>query len=155
MRHKNSVKQLGRTFSHRKAMFNNMLVSLFQHERIETTKQKAKVLKRLSEKIITRAKKNLLISDNDEAKKLHNKREVLKKIKNRDIVSKLFDDIAVRNKDRNGGYTRIFLLGNRRMGDNADMAIIELVERKKQEPKEIESTEKPAKKEKKEKKEKK
>ena len=133
MRHKNGVKQLGRTFSHRKAMFNNMLTSFFQHERIETTKQKAKVLKRLSEKMITRAKKNLDLADSNPEKALHNKREVLKKIKDRDIVAKLFNDIALRNKDRNGGYTRIYLLGNRRIGDNADMAIIELVERKKQE----------------------
>ncbi len=128
MRHKNSVRQLGRTSEHRKAMFSNMVTSLFLHERIVTTKTKAKELKRISEKLITRSKKNLLPDSND-AKKLHNKREVLKTVRDRDVMAKLFDDIAHRFKDRKGGYTRIYLLGNR-AGDAAEMAIIELVERK-------------------------
>jgi large subunit ribosomal protein L17 len=148
MRHKNSVRQLGRTSEHRKAMFSNMVTSFFLHERIVTTKTKAKELKRISEKLITRSKRNLLPDSND-AKKLHNKREVLKTVKDRSVMAKLFDDIAHRFKDRNGGYTRIYLLGNR-AGDAAEMAIIELVERKikeKTDPKDV--------KEKKEKKEKK
>ncbi len=129
MRHRNSVKQLGRTYSHRKAMFSNMVTSLFMHEKIITTKQKGKELKRISERLITRAKRNLELSDDDVGKKLHNKRIVMKKINNRDIVKKLFDDIAIRFKDRNGGYIRLYLLG-RRAGDAAEMAVVELVERK-------------------------
>ena len=128
MRHRNSVRQLGRTYSHRKAMFNNMVTSLFENERIITTKQKGKELKKISEKLITRAKKNLELTDKDAAKKLHNKREVMKVIKNRDIVKKLFDDIAPRFKDRKGGFTRLYLLG-RRQGDSAEMSLVELVEK--------------------------
>ena len=128
MRHKNKVKQLGRTHSHRKAMFENMVTSLFEHERIVTTKQKGKELKKISEKLITKAKNNIEIPENEEGKKLHNKREVFKVIKNRDVVSKLFDDIALRFKDRKGGYTRMYLLGLR-AGDAAEMAIVELVDR--------------------------
>lgn len=153
MRHRNNVKQLGRTYSHRKAMFSNMVTSLFKHERIVTTKQKAKELKKLSEKLISRARKNLELTD--EAKKLHNKREVMKVVKDRAIVKKLFEDIAPRNKDRNGGYTRILLLDNR-PGDAAEKAIIELVERtvvkeakKEKEDKKTEKAEKSGKKEKK------
>ena len=129
MRHRNSVRQLGKTYSHRKAMFSNMVTSLFMHEKIITTKQKGKELKRISERLITRAKRNLELSDDDIGKKLHNKRIVMKKINNRDIVKKLFDDIAIRFKDRNGGYIRLYLLG-RRPGDAAEMAVVELVERK-------------------------
>ena len=103
MRHRKSVKQLGRTHSHRKAMFGNMVTSFFRHERIQTTKQKGKELKRIAEKLITRAKRNIGLTSRDEGKKLHNKREVMRIIKDRDIVKKLFDDIAVRFKERNGG----------------------------------------------------
>ena len=127
MRKINNVKQLGRTSAHRKAMISNMITSLIQNERIVTTKQKAKILQSFSEKIITRAKKNLTAT---EAAALHNKREVMKTIKDRDAVAKLFDDIAKRVKDRNGGYTRIYLLGKKRAGDAAEQAIIELVDGK-------------------------
>jgi large subunit ribosomal protein L17 len=129
MRHKNKVKQLGKTQSHRKAMFNNMVTSLFDHERIVTTKQKGKELKKISEKLITKAKNNLDYSEEQEEKKLHNKREVLKVLKNRDVLKKLFEDIAPRFKERKGGYTRMYLLGQRQ-GDAAEMAIVELVERR-------------------------
>lgn len=129
MRHRNSVKQLGRTHAHRKAMYSNMVTSLFRHERIVTTKEKGKELKRISERLITRAKKNIDIPDKEENKKLHNKREVMKVIKDRDILKKLFEDIAPRFKDRKGGYTRIYLLG-KRAGDAAEMSIIELVEKR-------------------------
>ena len=128
MRNRNSVKQLGRTHSHRKMMFNNMVTSLFKHERIVTTKQKGKVLKRISEKLITRAKKNLELPDSEVGKKLHNKREVLKVVKDRDVMDKLFNNIAPRFKERKGGYTRIYLLGTR-PGDSAEMVIVELVDR--------------------------
>lgn len=125
MRHRNNVKQLGRTHAHRKAMFNNMVTSLFEHERIVTTKQKGKELKRLSEKLITRAKDNIE-NAGDPHKVLHNKREAMKIVNSRDVIAKLFDNIAPRFKDRNGGYTRMYLLG-KRAGDNAEMAMVELV----------------------------
>lgn len=129
MRHKNKVRILGRSHAHRKAMFENMVTSLFDHERIITTKEKGKELKIVSEKLITKAKKNILISDSEPEKKLHNKKEVFRVIKNKDVVKKLFDDIAPRFKDRKGGYTRMYLLG-KRDGDAAEMAVVELVERK-------------------------
>ncbi|HQI37964.1 MAG TPA: 50S ribosomal protein L17 [Spirochaetota bacterium] len=136
MRHRNNVRILGRSHEHRKAMFANMVTSLFQHERIMTTKQKGKELKRIAERLITRAKANLNLTENDNAKKLHNKREVMRLIHNEDVVKKLFDDIAPRFVTRPGGYTRMYLL-DRRQGDAAEMAIVELVVKteKKQEEK--------------------
>lgn len=154
MRHKNGVRQLGRTHSHRKAMFSNMVTSLFMEERIVTTKEKGKELKKISEKLITRAKGNLSLADGDADKKLHNKRMIMRIIRNRDIVKKLFDDIAVRFQSRNGGYTRLYLLG-RRPGDAAEMAIVELVDRKPKEAKAAKADEKGKKKEKSKDKEKK
>ena len=154
MRNRNSVRQLGRSHAHRKAMYENMATSLFLYERIVTTKEKGKELKRISERLITRAKKNLVLTDEDVAGKLHNKREVMRHIKNRDVVKKLFEEIAPRFKSRNGGYTRMYLLG-RRAGDAAEMAIVELVDRKAPEAA-VKDTEKgKAQKEKKEKKDKK
>jgi len=117
MRHLKKGRKLNRDKEHRKAMFSNMITSLLRHERIKTTTPKAKELRRYCEKIITRAKENTL----------HNKRIVMKKIKDRDIVAKLFDEIAPRYKNVNGGYTRIIKMGNR-LGDGAEMSIIELVE---------------------------
>lgn len=128
MRHRNNVRQLGRSHEHRRAMFANMVTSLFMHERIITTKYKGKELKRIAERLITRAKKNLSLTENDSARKLHNKREVMRLIKNEDVVKKLFDDIAPRFVTRPGGYTRMYLL-DRRKGDAAEMAIVELVVR--------------------------
>lgn len=133
MRNKNSVKQLGKNSSHRAAMFDNMIASLFMHERIVTTKQKGRVLKQMSERMITKAKRNLTLPEGEEARMLHNKREIMKSIKDRAVVKKLFDDIAPRFRERNGGYTRMYLLGSR-VGDNAEMAIVELVERVKADP---------------------
>ncbi|HOT45313.1 MAG TPA: 50S ribosomal protein L17 [Spirochaetota bacterium] len=149
MRHRNGVKQLGRTHAHRKAMFGNMVTSLFRHERIVTTKEKGKELKRISERLITRAKRNMDIPDKEENRKLHNKRQVMKVIKDRDIIKKLFEDIAPRYKDRKGGYTRIYLLG-KRAGDAAEMSIIELVDKRVVEKK-AEAKDKEDRKEKKEK----
>jgi len=149
MRHRNSVKQLGRSHAHRKAMFGNMVTSLFRHERIVTTKEKGKELKRISERLITRAKRNMDIPDKEENRKLHNKRQVMKVIKDRDIIKKLFEDIAPRYKDRKGGYTRIYLLG-KRAGDAAEMSIIELVDKRVVEKK-AEAKDKEDRKEKKEK----
>ena len=128
MRHLNKTKQLSKTHSHRKAMFSNMATSLFECESIVTTIDKAKVLKSFAEKLITKAKKANLSNATD-ADKLHKKRLVMKFINDNTIVAKLFDDIAVRNANRAGGYTRIMLLG-KRPGDAAEKAIIELVEKK-------------------------
>ena len=116
MRHLNRIKKFSRTRAHKKAMFSNMMVSFFQNGKIKTTTAKAKELRRLSEKIITRARENTL----------HNKRIVLSKVKDRDIVAKLFDEIAPRYQNVNGGYTRIIKLGSR-MGDGAELSLIELV----------------------------
>jgi len=111
-------------------MFSNMVTSLFKHERIITTKQKGKELKRISERLITRARKNLELTDEQVGEKLHHKRIVMRRIHDRDIVKKLFDDIALRYKDSNqGGYVRLYLLG-KRPGDAAEMALVELVKRK-------------------------
>ncbi len=117
MRHLKRGKRFNRDNEHRRAMFSNMMVAFFQQETLKTTTAKAKELKRLSEKVITRAKENTL----------HNKRVVLSKLKNRDIVAKLFDEIAPKYKDVNGGYTRIIRLG-RRLGDGAELSIVELVD---------------------------
>ena len=117
MRHLKKSTRLGRDREHREAMFSNLVVSLFQNERIKTTVVKAKELRRRSERLITRAKDPTL----------HNKRIVLRKIKNRDAVAKLFDDIAPRYKNIQGGYTRIIRLG-RRLGDGAELSYVELVE---------------------------
>ena len=117
MRHLKRVKKFNKSRSHAKAMFANMMISFFHYERIKTTTTKAKELRRLVEKMITRAKENTL----------HNKRVILGKIKDRDVVAKLFDEIAPRYKNVNGGYTRIIKLGNR-MGDGAELSLLELVE---------------------------
>ena len=128
MRKRNKVKQLNRTASHRRAMLRNMATSLFEHERIVTTRARSKVLRSYAEKLITRARVNLDESVSP-AGKLHNRREILKDIANEDIVVKLFNDIAPRFKDRPGGYTRIIHLPER-YSDSASMSIIELVDRK-------------------------
>jgi large subunit ribosomal protein L17 len=117
MRHLNGVKKFSRTRAHKKSMFSNMMVSFFENERIQTTSAKAKELRRLSEKTITRAKENTL----------HNKRIIFSRIGDRDIVAKLFEDIAPRYKNVNGGYTRIIKLGKRK-GDGAELSLLELVE---------------------------
>jgi len=117
MRHLKRVKKFSRTRAHKKSMFSNMMVSFFENERIQTTSAKAKELRRLSEKAITRAKENTL----------HNKRILFSRIGDRDIVAKLFEDIAPRYKNVNGGYTRIIKLGQRK-GDGAELSMLELVE---------------------------
>jgi large subunit ribosomal protein L17 len=127
MNKRNKVKQLNRTYNHRKAMINNMVTSLFEHERIESSLAKIKVVRSFAEKLITRAKKNLNQITIEES--LHNKREVMRKIHNREIVIKLFEDIAPRFKEVNGGYTRIFKLVNR-PSDNTEMGILELTNKK-------------------------
>ena len=108
--------RLGGSASHQKAMLANLATSLFEHGRITTTEAKAKRLRPYAEKIITHAK----------AGKLANRREVLKDIRDKDVVHTLFDEIGPRVANRDGGYTRIVKLENRK-GDNAPMAVIELV----------------------------
>ncbi|MBN1525282.1 MAG: 50S ribosomal protein L17 [Spirochaetales bacterium] len=119
MRHRVATKKLGMMTAHRKAVLRNMMISLFKHERIRTTKQKAKVLRSIAEKAITRAK-----VDN-----LHNRRIIAKKIHDKPVLDKLFKVIAPRFAERNGGYTRILKL-RQRITDAADMVFIELVDRK-------------------------
>ncbi len=116
MRHKKSGRKLGRSSSHREAMYRNMVTSLLEHERIVTTREKAKELRPIAEKMITLAKRG----------DLHARRQALSYIRSKDIVHKLFTDIQEQFADRNGGYTRIIQTGVRR-GDCASMAIIELV----------------------------
>jgi len=116
MRHRKSGRKLGRTTSHREAMFRNMVTSLFEHERIVTTTPKAKEARSIADKMITLAKKG----------DLHAKRQALSYIRSKDIVAKLFDVIQLKFADRNGGYTRIIQTGVRQ-GDAAPMAILELV----------------------------
>ncbi|MCP3892745.1 MAG: 50S ribosomal protein L17 [Desulfobulbaceae bacterium] len=116
MRHKYSGRKLGRTSSHRMAMFRNMVTSLFEHERIVTTTEKAKELRPIAEKMITLGKRG----------DLHARRQALSFIRSKDVVDKLFSEIKDKFEDRKGGYTRILKTGIRR-GDAASMAIIELV----------------------------
>lgn len=118
MRHGNSGKQLGRTSSHRKAMFKNMMVSLILHEMIKTTLPKAKELRRFVEPLITLAKEDTL----------HRRRLAYARLRDRDMVTKLFNEIGPFFKTRPGGYLRI-LKCDFRKGDNAPMAIVELVGR--------------------------
>jgi large subunit ribosomal protein L17 len=118
MRHRNSGRQLNRNSSHRKAMFQNMTVSLLNHEIIKTTLPKAKELRRFAEPLITMAR-------NDS---VHKRRVAFSRLRDRDTVTKLFNELGPRYKDRPGGYTRILKSGYR-AGDNAPMAYIELVDR--------------------------
>ncbi|EPG64478.1 50S ribosomal protein L17 [Leptospira wolffii] len=128
MNKRNKVKHLNREKGHRDALINNMITSLFKYERIESTQAKLKVVRSHAEKIITRAKRNL-VADIAPAVALHNKREVLKRVKDRNIVTKLFEDIAVRYASTNGGYTRLLKLVNR-PSDNSEVGILELTARK-------------------------
>ena len=117
MRHRKKGRKLSRTPSHRRATLRNMATSLFLHERIETTTAKAKELRPYAERLITLARRG----------DLHARRLAARKIQDRQVLGKLFDDIAPRFAERPGGYTRVLKLGNRR-GDAADMSLIELVD---------------------------
>jgi len=118
MRHRKSGKQLNRNSSHRKAMFKNMANSLIDHEVIRTTLPKAKELRRFIEPIITTSKTDSVAK----------RRLVFSRLRDRDSVTKLFNDLAPRYKDRPGGYLRILKCGFR-TGDSAPMAFVELVDR--------------------------
>ncbi|MBB4123876.1 50S ribosomal protein L17 [Martelella radicis] len=118
MRHKNAGRKLNRTASHRKAMFANMAVSLIVHEQIVTTLPKAKEIRPIVEKLITLGKRG----------DLHARRQAIAQVKDVEAVKKLFDVLASRYAERNGGYTRIMKAGFR-YGDNAPLAVIEFVDR--------------------------
>ncbi|MEZ5331526.1 MAG: 50S ribosomal protein L17 [Thermoanaerobaculia bacterium] len=117
MRHNVAGRKLGRTSEHRKAMMRNQLVSLIQAGRIQTTLAKAKALRPVAEKVITRSKTDTV----------HSRRMVGRWIQDRDVIKKLFHEIGPRVADRPGGYTRIVKLGPRQ-GDGAERAVIELVD---------------------------
>ncbi|RXG12589.1 LSU ribosomal protein L17P [Leeuwenhoekiella aestuarii] len=117
MRHGKKNNHLGRQTAHRKSMLANMACSLIEHKRINTTVAKAKALKQFVEPLVTKSKEDTT----------HNRRIVMSKLRQKDAVAELFRDVAVKVGDRPGGYTRIIKLGNR-LGDNADMAMIELVD---------------------------
>lgn len=117
MRHGKKVAHLGRKSAHRKAMLANMACSLIEHKRIQTTVTKAKALKQFVEPLVTKSKTDTT----------HNRRLVFSSLRNKYAVAELFRSVAVKVGDRPGGYTRIIKLGNR-LGDNADMAMIELVD---------------------------
>lgn len=117
MRHGKKVNHLSRQTGHRKSMLANMACSLIEHKRINTTVAKAKALKQFVEPLITKSKEDTT----------HNRRIVFSYLRNKYGVTELFREVAAKVGDRPGGYTRIIKLGNR-LGDNADMAMIELVD---------------------------
>ncbi|ADU91468.1 50S ribosomal protein L17 [Taylorella equigenitalis] len=118
MRHRQGLRKLNRTSSHRLAMFRNMSVSLIQHEAIKTTLPKAKELRRIIEPLITLAKENSVA----------NQRLAFARLRDRAAVAKLFNELGPRFKERPGGYTRVLKMGFRQ-GDNAPMAYMEFVDR--------------------------
>jgi large subunit ribosomal protein L17 len=117
MRHKVAGRKLGRDTAHRKALFRNLVTELFRHEQIRTTEAKAKAVRPQAERLITLAKRG----------DLHSRRMAARDVQDPEILQKLFDEIAGRYEDREGGYTRIYKLGPRQ-GDAAPMALISLVE---------------------------
>ena len=118
MRHGHGLRKLNRTSEHRQAMLRNMMISLLTHEAIKTTVPKAKELRRVVEPMITLAKEDSVA----------NRRLAFNRLRDRDIVTKLFNELGPRFKARPGGYTRILMMGFR-VGDNAPMALVELVDR--------------------------
>lgn len=118
MRHRHGMRKLNRTSSHRLAMFRNMSVSLIKHEAIKTTLPKAKELRRVIEPLITLAKKPTVA----------NRRTAFARLRDREAVTKLFDELGPRFQERNGGYTRVLKMGFRQ-NDNAPMAYMEFVDR--------------------------
>ena len=126
MRHRKSGRQLNRNSSHRKAMFKNMAASLFENELIKTTVPKAKELRRVAEPLITLSKKDTVA----------NRRLAFSRLRRKDVVKKLFEELGTRYQERPGGYLRILKCGYR-SGDNAPMAYVELVDR----PGPVEATE--------------
>jgi large subunit ribosomal protein L17 len=130
MRHRQSGRKLNRNSSHRKAMFRNMAASLLDHEVIKTTLPKAKELRRVAEPLITMAKSDSVA----------NRRMAFNRLRDRDVVTKLFNELGPRYKDRPGGYLRILKMGFR-SGDQAPMALVELVDRPETDTAEFEAAE--------------
>jgi large subunit ribosomal protein L17 len=124
MRHRVAGRILGRSSDHRRALRRNLITQFFMHEQIETTEAKARVIRPAAEKLITLAKRGL---EKDVNGQVHARRLAASRLYGKEVVAKLFDEIAPRYKERPGGYTRMIKLG-RRQGDNAEMALIELVE---------------------------
>ncbi len=124
MRHRLAGRQFGRNSSHRKALFRNLVTSLLEHGHIETTEAKAKEIRGIADRMITLGKKG----------DLNAKRMAFSYIQSRDVVAKLFSEIAPRSAERNGGYTRV-IKSRVRLGDSASMAIIELVDKEGAAPK--------------------
>jgi len=118
MRHRVRARKLGRSPTHRVAMYRNLVTSLLEHGRVRTTDAKAKGVRRLAERMITLGKRG----------DLHARRRALRVIRSREVAARVFDDLAERYRDRPGGYTRVMKLGNRR-GDAAALSIVELVAR--------------------------
>ena len=135
MRHRNGFNKLNRDSAHRKALLRNMTTMLFKHERIVTTKAKALEVRRVAEKMITRAKED----------SVHNRRLIARSIKDEAVLAKLFNEIGVRMKERNGGYTRVLKLGMRN-NDAAKLVVLELVDRAADDSKENKKKERKAKK---------
>ena len=126
MRHHKSGRKLNRNSSHRKAMFSNMAASLLHHEVIKTTLPKAKELRRVAEPLITMARVDTV----------HKRRLAFSRLRDRDVVTKLFNELGPRYKERPGGYLRILKMGFR-AGDKAPMALVELVDRPQQDETEV------------------
>ena len=122
MRHRISGRTLGRHGGHRKALFRNLIKDLYTHERITTTEAKARSIRSDAEKLITKAKRGI-----DGGNRVHAQRQVVAYLNDKTIARKVFDELAVRYEDRNGGYTRMVKIG-KRQGDAADMVILELVD---------------------------
>jgi|SaaInlStandDraft_1057018.scaffolds.fasta_scaffold05908_4 large subunit ribosomal protein L17 len=123
MKHRVKGRTLGRSHSHRTAMLKNLVCSLFIHESITTTEPRAKEARSLAEKMVTLAKRGTL----------HARRQAIKKLDNKDVVAKLFEDVAKRNPERQGGYTRILKLDETRLGDSAPKVVFMLVDAKAEE----------------------
>lgn len=123
MRHRVSGRTLGRHPGHRKALYRNLIKELYKHERIVTTEAKARSVRSDAEKLITKAKRGLA----GRVDRVHAQRQVVAFLNDKGLATKVFDDIAPRYADRNGGYTRMIKLG-KRQGDAADMVILELVD---------------------------
>ncbi|MEA3335819.1 MAG: 50S ribosomal protein L17 [Chloroflexota bacterium] len=121
MRHKKAGRRLGRSTGHRRALYRNLTLQLFEHEVIHTTEAKAKSVRPQAEKLITLAKRGR------QGNRVHAQRIAMARLNNKEIVRKLFDDLAPRFEDRAGGYTRITKLGPRK-GDGAEIVQFELVE---------------------------
>lgn len=123
MRHRVAGSKLGRTSDQRKALFRNLIRELYIHERITTTEAKARAVRADAEKLITKAKRGLA----DGGNRVHAQRQVVAYLNDQTVAKKVFDEIAPRYTDRPGGYTRLLKIG-KRVGDAADMAILELVD---------------------------